>query len=65
MAMNADRREIREATDRMNELLYREEKLWMQKYGEEKGDHSPQEERYLHRSFCLLLCHERARASTS
>ena len=31
MSMNADRKEIREATDRMNELLYREEMLWMQR----------------------------------
>ena len=31
MAMNADQREIREATDRINELLYREEMLWMQR----------------------------------
>ncbi len=31
MAMNADQRTIREATDRMNELLYREEMLWMQR----------------------------------
>ncbi|XP_073351694.1 uncharacterized protein [Aegilops tauschii subsp. strangulata] len=31
MAMNADHRTIREATDRMNELLYREEMLWMQR----------------------------------
>ena len=31
MSMNADMKEIREATDRMNELLYREEMLWMQR----------------------------------
>ncbi|XP_073362640.1 uncharacterized protein [Aegilops tauschii subsp. strangulata] len=31
MSMNADRKEIREATDKMNELLYREEMLWMQR----------------------------------
>ena len=31
MAMNADQRTIREATDRMNELLYREEMIWMQR----------------------------------
>lgn len=29
--MNADRCEIRKATDRMNELLYREELMWMQR----------------------------------
>jgi hypothetical protein len=28
---NADRKEIRQATDRMNELLYREEMLWLQR----------------------------------
>ncbi|XP_073360138.1 uncharacterized protein [Aegilops tauschii subsp. strangulata] len=31
MSMNADRKDIREETDRMNELLYREEMLWMQR----------------------------------
>ena len=31
MSMNADQHTIREATDRMNELLYREEMLWMQR----------------------------------
>ena len=31
LSMNADRKEIREATDKMNELLYREEMLWMQR----------------------------------
>jgi hypothetical protein len=29
--MNADRREIRRITDRMNELLYREEMMWLQR----------------------------------
>lgn len=29
--MNADQETIREATDRMNELLYREEMIWMQR----------------------------------
>jgi hypothetical protein len=29
--MNADRKEIREVTDHMNELLYREEMMWMQR----------------------------------
>lgn len=28
---NADRKEIRQAIDRMNELLYREEMLWLQR----------------------------------
>ena len=31
MSMNADRKDIREETDRMNKLLYREEMLWMQR----------------------------------
>jgi hypothetical protein len=31
MLMNADRQEIREVTDRMNELLYREEMMWLQR----------------------------------
>ncbi|XP_073363586.1 uncharacterized protein [Aegilops tauschii subsp. strangulata] len=31
MSMNADRKEIREANDRLNELLYHEEMLWMQR----------------------------------
>ena len=31
LSMNADRREIREATDSLNELLYREEMMWMQR----------------------------------
>ena len=31
MAMNADRRTIREATDRMNERLYWEEMIWTQR----------------------------------
>jgi hypothetical protein len=31
MSMNADRREIRAVTDKMNELLYREEMMWMQR----------------------------------
>ena len=31
MSMNADRKKIREANDRLNELLYREEMLWMQR----------------------------------
>ena len=30
MHMNADRQEIRKITDRMNELLYREEMMWLQ-----------------------------------
>jgi hypothetical protein len=30
MSMNADREEIRRVTDSMNELLYREEMMWMQ-----------------------------------
>ena len=30
LSMNADRKEIREATDSLNELLYREEMMWMQ-----------------------------------
>jgi hypothetical protein len=30
MSMNADRREIRAVADEMNELLYREEMMWMQ-----------------------------------
>ncbi|XP_071678929.1 uncharacterized protein [Lolium perenne] len=29
--MNADRKEIQEVTDHMNELLYREEMMWMQR----------------------------------
>jgi hypothetical protein len=31
MNMNADRAEIRRVTDHMNELLYREEMMWMQR----------------------------------
>ena len=31
LAMNADRKDIREASDRLNELLYREEMMWMQR----------------------------------
>nr|XP_040258536.1 uncharacterized protein LOC109764695 [Aegilops tauschii subsp. strangulata] len=31
LSMNADRKEIREATDSLNELLYREEMMWMQR----------------------------------
>jgi ribonuclease HI len=31
MRMNADRNEIRAVTDKMNELLYREEMMWMQR----------------------------------
>lgn len=31
MPMNADRCEIRKVTDRMNELLYREEMMWLQR----------------------------------
>jgi hypothetical protein len=31
MSMNADMREIRAVTNNMNELLYREEMMWMQK----------------------------------
>lgn len=31
MEQNADSREIRQASDRMNELLYREEMLWLQR----------------------------------
>ena len=31
MSMNADRKEIREATNQMNELLHYEELLWMQR----------------------------------
>lgn len=31
MNMNADRQEIRKVTDRMNELLYREEMMWLQR----------------------------------
>jgi hypothetical protein len=31
MHMNADRQEIRKITDRMNELLYREEMMWLQR----------------------------------
>ena len=31
ISMNADRKEIWEETDRMNELLYREQMLWMQR----------------------------------
>jgi hypothetical protein len=31
MNMNADRQEIRRVTDRMNELLYREEMMWLQR----------------------------------
>jgi hypothetical protein len=29
MAMNADKQEIREVTDKMNEMLYREEMMWL------------------------------------
>jgi hypothetical protein len=29
--MNADRQEIRRVTDRMNELLYQEEMMWLQR----------------------------------
>jgi hypothetical protein len=31
MHMNADRMEIRAVTDKMNEMLYREEMMWMQR----------------------------------
>jgi hypothetical protein len=31
MAMNADKQEIRKVTDHMNELLYREEMMWLQR----------------------------------
>lgn len=31
MSMNADRKEIMEVNDPLNELLYREEMLWMQR----------------------------------
>jgi hypothetical protein len=31
MHMNVDRQEIRKITDRMNELLYREEMMWLQR----------------------------------
>jgi hypothetical protein len=30
MAMNADRQEIRDVTEKMNKLMYREETMWMQ-----------------------------------
>ena len=31
MTMNADRQEIRNITDKMNELLYQEEMMWLQR----------------------------------
>ncbi|KAK1682165.1 hypothetical protein QYE76_043013 [Lolium multiflorum] len=49
MAMNADKQEIREVTDKMNEMLYREEMMWLQRSRISWLKEGDRNTRYFHR----------------